>query len=93
MGFWIIVTIRSSSSDVSSPALNLSEALPISCYPSSPFVQIDVGFLADQIRVSPPHTLDFGQGVHNLLLAIDVGVEDSKDELDCGGVSEVHSRN
>lgn len=47
-----------------------------------PFVQIDVGFLADQIGVTTSNTLDLGQGVHDLLLAIDVGVEETEDELE-----------
>ncbi len=47
-----------------------------------PFVQVNVGFLANQIRVSPTNTLDLGQSVHDLLLAIDVGVEETKNELE-----------
>ncbi len=47
-----------------------------------PFVQINVGFLANQIRVSTTNTLDLGQSVHDLLLAIDVGVEETKNELE-----------
>lgn len=47
-----------------------------------PFVQINIGFLADQVGVSSTHTLDLGQGVHDLLFAIDVGVEDTQDELE-----------
>ena len=49
---------------------------------SVPFVQVNVGLLADQVGVTTTDTLDFGQGVHDLLLAIDVGVEKSKDELE-----------
>ena len=47
-----------------------------------PLVQIDIGFLADQIRVTASATLDLGEGVHDLLLAIDVGVEETKNELE-----------
>ena len=46
-----------------------------------PFVQINIGFLTNQIRVSAANTLDLGEGVHDLLFAIDVGVEETKDEL------------
>ena len=49
---------------------------------SEPLVQINVGLLADQIRVATTDSLDFGQGVHDLLLAIDVGVEETEDELE-----------
>lgn len=40
-----------------------------------PLVQIDIGLLADQVRVSATDTLDLGQGVHNLLLSVNIGVE------------------
>lgn len=80
----MIVTIRSSSSDVISPALshvnfchcalNFSVGLPLG--------QINIGLFADQVRVSSTDTLDSGEGVHNFLLAIDVGVEETQDELD-----------
>ncbi|KAI6766485.1 hypothetical protein HG531_011707 [Fusarium graminearum] len=36
---------------------------------------IDIGLLADQVRVSATDTLDLGQGVHNLLLSVNIGVE------------------
>lgn len=48
----------------------------------SPFVQIDIGLLAHQIGVPASNTLNFCEGVHDLLLAIDVGVEETKDELE-----------
>ena len=47
-----------------------------------PFVQVDISLLAYQIGVPTSHTLYFCQGVHDLLLAIDVGVEETKDELE-----------
>ena len=37
-----------------------------------PLVEIHVGLLADQVAVAAAHTLDFGQGVHDLLSAIDL---------------------
>jgi hypothetical protein len=40
-----------------------------------PLVQIDIGLLADQVRVSATDTLDLGQGIHNLLLSVNIGVE------------------
>jgi hypothetical protein len=49
-----------------------------------PLVQIDIGLLADQVGVSATDTLDLGQGVHDLLLAIDVGVQQSDDVLEAG---------
>lgn len=47
-----------------------------------PLVQIDIGFLADQIGVTTSDTLNLGQGIHDFLLAIDVGVEKTEDELE-----------
>jgi len=52
------------------------------CDFSSAFVQIHIGFLADQIGVAASHTLDLCQRVHDLLLAVDIGVEETKDELE-----------
>jgi hypothetical protein len=81
----MIVTIRSSSSDVISPAL--SNVLVLAMRPPHlfciPLVQVDISLLADQVGVSSTDTLDLGQGVHDLLLAIDVGIEETQDELDC----------
>ena len=37
-----------------------------------PLVQVDVGLLADQVAVSASDTLDLRQGIHHLLLAIDL---------------------
>jgi hypothetical protein len=46
-----------------------------------PLVEIDIGLLANQVGVSSADTLDAGQGIHDLLLAIDVGVEETENEL------------
>jgi hypothetical protein len=57
--------------------------------------QIDIGLFADQVGVSATDTLDLGQGVHDLLLAIDVCVQQTDDELEavasqhCSGSSLV----
>lgn len=48
----------------------------------APLVEIDVGLLTDQVGVPATDTLDLGQGVHDLLLAIDVGVQKTQDELE-----------
>jgi len=37
-----------------------------------PLVEVHIGLLAHQIAVAATDTLDLGQGVHNLLLAIDL---------------------
>lgn len=87
-----MVTIRSSSSEVSSPALrggvstSNSPAMLrcrslVGCIP---LVEVDIGLLADQVGVSATDTLDLGQGVHDLLFAIDVGVQKTQNLFDSG---------
>jgi hypothetical protein len=49
--------------------------------------QVDIGLLADQVGVSATDTRDLGQGVHDLLLAIDVRVQQTDDVLKAGNVS------
>ena len=44
-----------------------------------PLVQVDIGLLADQVGVTTADTLDSGQGVHNLLLTTNIGVEETQD--------------
>ena len=73
-----MVTMRSSSSEVSSPALH-GKIRDVEQIASTdvrvPLVQVDIGLLANQVGVTATDTLDLGQGVHDLLLAIDVGIE------------------
>ena len=47
-----------------------------------PLVQVYICFLADQVGIATSYALYLGKGVHDLLLAIDVGVEQSEDELE-----------
>ena len=68
-----MVTIRSSSSEVISPALRRhvrNECEGDDSEANSgryvPFVEIDVGLFAHQIGVSAHYTLDLGEGVHDL---------------------------
>jgi hypothetical protein len=49
--------------------------------------EIDIGLLADQVGVAATDTLDLGQGVHDLLLAIDVRVQQTDDVLEAIEVS------
>jgi hypothetical protein len=44
--------------------------------------EIDIGLLADQVGVAATDTLDLGQGVHDLLLSIDVCVQQTDDVLE-----------
>ena len=80
----MIVTIRSSSSEVISPALLRCQydRIMVHLAVNIPLVEVNIGLLADTVGVSSAHALDSGQGVHDLLLAIDVGVEQTQDELE-----------
>lgn len=49
---------------------------------SGTLVQVDIGLLADEVGVAATDTLDLGKGVDNLLLAVDVGVQQTQDELE-----------
>lgn len=51
--------------------------------------KIDIGLLADQVGVAATDTLDLGQGVHDLLLSIDVRVQQTDDVLEAVDVSIV----
>jgi len=52
------------------------------CEFTGALVQVDVSLLADKVGVAPSNTLDLGQGVHDLLLSIDIGVEETQNELE-----------
>jgi hypothetical protein len=47
-----------------------------------PLVEVDIGLLADQVGVAATNTLYLGQGVHDLLLSLDIGVEETENELE-----------
>ena len=47
-----------------------------------PLVQVDIGLLAHNVRVATTHTLDLSQGVLDLTLAVNVGVEQTQDILE-----------
>ena len=46
-----------------------------------PLVEVDIGLFADKVGVATTDTLDLSQGVHDLALAINVGVEETQDVL------------
>lgn len=43
-----------------------------------PLVEIDVSLFADEIGVATADALDLGHGVHDLLLAVHIGVEETQ---------------
>ena len=49
--------------------------------PDAPLVEVDIGLLADQAGVPPTDTLNLRQGVHNLALAVHIGVQKTADVL------------
>ena len=87
------MTIRSSSSEVISPALFFlgevilanviyGESCCDSIWEALPLIEIHIGFFADEVGISASDTLYLGESVHDFLLAVDVGVEETKDELE-----------
>lgn len=48
----------------------------------SPLAKVDIGLLADDVGVSPTDTTDLGEGVHDLDLAVDVGVQETQDVVE-----------
>jgi len=49
---------------------------------TSTLVLVDVCLLADHVRHTPTDTLDDGQGVHDLLASVNIGVEDTQNVLE-----------
>ena len=49
---------------------------------SLPLVQVHIGLLAHQVGVPASDTLYFGQSIHDLLLAVDIGIEETQDKLE-----------
>ena len=47
-----------------------------------PLGEVNIGLLADQVGVTATNTLDLGQGDHDLLLAVNIGVEQTQDVLE-----------
>ena len=47
----------------------------------APLIQVNVGLFADNVGVSSSNTLDLGQGVHDLALSINVGVQQTENVL------------
>jgi hypothetical protein len=46
-----------------------------------PLVHVNLSLLADQVGEAAADTLDLGQGIHDLLLTVNVGVEDTQNVL------------
>ena len=49
---------------------------------TSALVHVNVGLFADDVGETATDTLNRGHGVHNLLLAINVGTEDTQNVLE-----------
>lgn len=54
----------------------------VCCSRNVPLAQVNIGLLADQVGVTTTNTLDLGQGEHDLLLSIDVGVQQPQNVLE-----------
>jgi hypothetical protein len=47
-----------------------------------PFVEVNICLFDDDVGVSSSHTLDSGQGKHDLLFSINIGVEKTENVLE-----------
>lgn len=82
VGFWIMVTSRSSSSELSSPALFRRETwISRSQKYHVPFIEIYVRFLAHYVGITATHTLYFCQSIHDLPFAVDISVQKTQNVL------------
>lgn len=61
--------------------MNVAESLNHSSM-NVPLVEVDIGLLADQVGVAATDTLDLGQGIHDLLLTLNIGVEETQNVLE-----------
>jgi hypothetical protein len=68
--------------DLTSATKSQHVGSPSYSYLKAPFVQVHISLLANQIGVASSNTLDLRQGVHDFLFAINVGVEETQDELE-----------
>lgn len=73
----MMVTIRSSSSELSSPA---PEQLASSLR-NSTLRQVDICFLCDDVCKTTSNTLDLGESEHDLATTLNVGVKETEDVL------------
>lgn len=78
VGFCMIVMRRSSSSELSSPALKNYKQQKCTTKWHSPLVKINISLFTDQVWVSTPDTFDLSQSVHDLALSINIGVQQTK---------------
>jgi hypothetical protein len=58
---------------------------------SSTFTHVYVCLLANKVRKSSPHSLDGGQGKHDLLSSINIGIEHTQNMLKILICNERHS--
>ena len=47
-----------------------------------PLGEVHIGLLTDQIRISATDAFDLSQGIHDLLPAVNIGVQKTQDELE-----------
>lgn len=48
---------------------------------NAPLVEVNIGLLANKVGVTATNTLDLRQSVHNLALAVDIGVKETENVL------------
>lgn len=72
---WVPSPFQPSSSPIPAP---LHDTPPLPSASALPLVEVDIGLLADDVRVTPSDSLDLGEGEHDLPLSVNVGVEETR---------------
>jgi hypothetical protein len=69
---------------------NGDEALQVGLFElTGTLVQVDFGFAADETGIATTATFDGGQGEHDLLATVNVGVEETEDVLEATFLGDV----
>lgn len=83
--------MRSSSSGLRSPALKTHEEMRRlqAAMVDVPLFEVDIGFLAKDVCISSTYTLDFGQGIHDFTLSVNICVEETQNMLDSKASTDI----
>ncbi len=78
-----MLTRRSSSSELSSPALDeyQNHILIVLKLITLPFIEVDISLFAHNIGIATTNSFDLRQGVHDFAFSVNIGVQQTKDML------------
>jgi hypothetical protein len=79
---WRYATKKKRRANISQCSLSCSSRSHTRQSRCAPFGQIDIGLFADNVCVTSSYTLDLSEGILNLALSINVGVQKTENELE-----------